>query len=512
MRLRRAPLAATLAAALATGGKASLRPAALGAQRIAPLPLPCRVPGADASSTLPRRIPSSLAVSIFASDSTDAAGELAGGLADAIASRIGESVPRLLVIGRRAQRRLVVVDSATARAMADSLGAAYVLSGRVSEGLTGRTVSFTLYNGATGRALMYRTLPHDSAHVMLVEQNVSTQVATQLVGTTKPSERRALERLTVVNGKAYDWFVRGNGARDVWAFARAARYFREALRLEPSFAAAYGELALADAELLQQGVGSSAAGDLMMELRVATNHALQLDSTSSLSWRAAAQSRWLEGRPVVIWRRAFDRAIALDPGDPAAIEDYGLALLRIGDRDAGRPLLERALNLEPGRAQPIAALASLAVSDHRDANACALLNDAIVGDVLFAPAWAQRAVVRARHGDLRYAWADAETATQLGDGHLGESAGAMVDMLARDTSRARERLNNEWSQVKAAGAVGVVDGTSIARAMLAAGESIRALDVLELARPRGAWFVAALRDPVFDSIRGDKRFLALTAK
>ena len=505
--MRAAPIAA-LAAALAGG---AVVPHAVAAQRIAPLPKPCHVDGVELAH-LPPRIPNSLAVSIFASDSTDAAGELAGGIADAIANRLGTSISRILVIGRRAQRRLVVVDSITARAMADSLGATYVLAGRVSNGLRNRTVAFTLYNGATGRAMMYRTLPHDSAHVMLVEQNVSAQVATQMLGKLRPAEQRALDRVPQVNAKSYDWFVRGQGARDVWDFNRAAGYFREASRLDRSFAPAYAELALADAEILQRGVNSTVAADIVFELRSAASHAVSLDSTSSLSWRAEAQSRMAQGRPTAMWRRAYERAIAVDPRDPSAFEDYGLALIRTGDREAGRPLLERALTLEPGRAQPIAALAGLAVSDHRDASACSLLNEAIVGDVLFAPAWAQRAVVRARHGDLRFAWADAETATQLGGGHLGESAGAMVDLIARDTSRARDRLNNEWTQVKQAGAVGVLDGTSIARAMLAAGQSARALDVLELATPRGPWLLAALRDPAFDSIRNNERFRAITAR
>ncbi len=483
-----------------------------GAQRIAPLPKPCRVGGADPGTSLPPRIPGSLAVSVFASDSTDPAGELAGGLSDAIANRIGTSVQRILVMGRRAQRRLVVGDSVTARAMADSLGASYVLAGRVTQGMRGRTVAFTLYNGVTGRALMYRTLPHDSAHVVLVEQNVSSQVATQILGKLKPNEQKALDRVPNVNGKAYDAYVRGQGARDLWAFGRATEYFRDAARTDRTFGAAYAELALADAEILQRGLSSNATADVTFELRSAASHAIALDSTSSLSWRAQALALLSDAKPTAMWRRAYERAISLDPRDPAALEDYGLALVRTGDREAGRPLLEKALTYEPGRAQPIAALASLAVYDHRDGSACSLLNQAIIGDVLFAPAWAQRAVIRAEHGDLRFAWADAETATQLGAPHLGESAAAIVDLFARDTAHARDRLYGEWSQVKAAGAVGVVDGAAIARAMIAAGQATRALDVLELARPRGPWFVAALRDPAFDTIRGDRRFLALTAK
>jgi TolB-like protein len=223
-----------LAAALVA---AALIPGAAEAQRIAPLPKPCHVEGTELLH-LPPRIPGSLAISIFASDSTDADGELAGGIADAVANRIGSAIPRILVIGRRAQRRLVVADSLGARAMADSLGATYVLAGRVSEGIRGRTVGFTLYNGVTGRALMYRTLPHDSAHVMLVEQNVSAQVASQILGKLKPQEQRALDRVPDVTSKAYDLYVRGQGARDVWNFGQAADYFRQATRFARSLAPA----------------------------------------------------------------------------------------------------------------------------------------------------------------------------------------------------------------------------------------------------------------------------------
>src|ERR1043166_937135 len=133
---------ASLAAALVL----AIHPVASPAQRIAPLPLPCHMPGVDAARTIYPRIPQSLAVSVLQSDSTDAAGEYALGVGDAIAARIGAAVPRVFVTGRRAQRRLTVTDSSTARAMSDSLGAAYVLAGRLSQGIRGRTISLTLYN------------------------------------------------------------------------------------------------------------------------------------------------------------------------------------------------------------------------------------------------------------------------------------------------------------------------------------------------------------------------------
>ena len=46
-------------------------------------------------------------------------------------------------------------------------------------------------------------------------------------------------------------------------------------------------------------------------------------------------------------------------------------------------------------------------------------------------------------------------------------------------------------------------------ALIALGDTPRALDVLEAVHPRGPWYSAALRDPVFDKARSTSRFRAL---
>jgi TolB-like protein len=200
----RAQAGVVLAAALVAG---VLVPGAAEAQRIAPLPKPCHVEGTELLH-LPQRIPGSLAISIFASDSTDADGELAGGIADAVANRIGSAIPRILVIGRRAQRRLVVVDSLTARAMADSLGATYVLAGRVSEGIRGRTVGFTLYNGVTGRALYIATLAPRLRPRGAVGRGVGAVASTSEAQTAESAPSTAAD----VNAKAFAWPFAGRRA------------------------------------------------------------------------------------------------------------------------------------------------------------------------------------------------------------------------------------------------------------------------------------------------------------
>ena len=120
-----------------------------------------------------------------------------------------------------------------------------------------------------------------------------------------------------------------------------------------------------------------------------------------------------------------------------------------------------------------------------------------------------RGVLRARHRDLRYAWADAETASRLGNGFLGESASAIIDLISRDTSRAKERLTDLWQTVRNQGTINARDGRALAAALITIGDMPRALDVLESVHPRGPWYAAALRDPAFDKARGMARFRAL---
>jgi Tfp pilus assembly protein PilF len=139
------------------------------------------------------------------------------------------------------------------------------------------------------------------------------------------------------------------------------------------------------------------------ELRFSAARAITLDSASSLAWLAAARSRMLSGRPAAASSEAFDRAVALDPASPMVLGEYGKMLAQGGDRARAVAVLQRARSLDPGHGEISMSLGELAMADHRDAEACTLLNQAIFDDALLAPAWALRALVRARHDDLRFA-------------------------------------------------------------------------------------------------------------
>jgi len=494
-------------------GLAALLPGlSLAQQRMAPLPPDCSVPGSSAIN-VGRHTPQATSLAVLPLSIGAGAGPLAflsDGLPNGVANRVAVAVPRMSVVGRRVHRRREPATPAEVRSLGLELGARYLLGGSVT-GKPGETrVTLSLYETTNGVQVWHRVYIYDSTGVLPVEQSASMEVAARVAGAPSAGERLRLSRVPTAHHAAYEWALRGDAETD--DPIRAADAYRNALKSDSGFADGYARLAIVDATLLETGaVSRENVRVVQKELRFAAARAITIDSMSALAWLAEARSRVLGGRPAAASSQAFERAAALDPTSPVVQREYGRMLALAGDRDHATAVLQRARSLDPAQGEVLMSLGELALTDHRDGEACTLLNQAIYYDALLAPAWALRAQVRGRHDDLRYAWADAETAVRLGNPFLGESAGALIDLIARDTVRARERLQNLWERVQAHGAVGVREGRAIAVALLATHQPKRALDVLEAVRATGPWYAATLRDSHFDSVRNEARFRALAS-
>jgi hypothetical protein len=147
----------------------------------------------------------------------------------------------------------------------------------------------------------------------------------------------------------------------------------------------------------------------------------------------------------------------------------------------------------------------------RQLEPAARLIDSIVGITRSEPAvYALRARVNAARGDLRAAWADAEIAERLGDRWSAQTIIAMLEARVGERRAARERLALLVKSRSASVPLRVDEGTEIAIAYLALGETKLALDALERVRDDGT-LGAALHDRAFDRIRANDRFEAIAA-
>jgi TolB-like protein len=483
------------------------------AQRSAPLPPPCSFGGsANVAVKRPYVGLPTLDVMWFSSlEEGSSPGVFGDGFRQALARRLSSGAFRIGVIEDAVHRPATSGDAATVLSVASRAGAKYALAGVPSVGANGALrVTAALFEIPQKNPVWRRSFPWDSAGTLALEQAIAIEVATKILGKLTPKERELLAAAPTKKGDAYDALLRGDADFLAGAADSAAVDYVTALKIDPRLGDAQAKLALANVELYQNGDEPRGAfARLVRQARAAADQARTLDPASAITWLAEARVRMAEGQPVQEWRRAFEHALTLDPRNASVLEEYGLAMATTDDRAAARGLLQRVSAVTSGRARTSTALAELALADGHDAEACADLNDAINNDALYAPAWALRGVLRAKHRDLRYAWADAETATRLGNGFLGESGSAIIDLMARDTTRARERLTDLWQMVRNDGTINARNGRALASALVALGDTPRALDVLESIHPRGPWYASALRDAAFDKARTTARFRAL---
>ena len=171
----------------------------------------------------------------------------------------------------------------------------------------------------------------------------------------------------------------------------------------------------------------------------------------------------------------------------------GGALSRIQDRD--RDESER--------------LVEEAESEIRDGvpvHACQLLNAAIDRDARSAPAYALRSLVRARGGEMRAAFADAEVVTQLGRPLWGNSLRAVALRRTGDTTAARQQVRALLSQVRRRpGPLPFWDARFLAIALTEMNDWNGAQSILRRIDPRDPRLAWIRRDPTLQPPSEDRR-------
>ena len=154
-----------------------------------------------------------------------------------------------------------------------------------------------------------------------------------------------------------------------------------------------------------------------------------------------------------------------------ALADAAIALLRSRQPDAARRMIDSALAMSPTDPE----------------------------------AYALRARANAARGDLRGAWADAEVAERLGDDWQAQTLIASFEARVGETRAAKDRLAFLVKRIPAKVPFTAKQGSQLALAYVATGDTKRALSALLRTRDDGS-LAASLKDPGFDPIRGEPRF------
>jgi TolB-like protein len=132
------------------------------------------------------------------------------------------------------------------RSIATQLGVAYVLEGSVRKSGDHLRVTAQLVNSLDGSQLWSQGYDRDLNDVLKMQDEIATKVVRALQIEVNPNG--TAYRRTLGNTEAYTLYLKGLHAFDRYdqqGLDRAVSYFQQALALDPSFAAAAGELAYA---------------------------------------------------------------------------------------------------------------------------------------------------------------------------------------------------------------------------------------------------------------------------
>ena len=229
----------------------------------------------------------------------------------------------------------------------EELGVGAVLTGEVSRTGTGHVVHLKLVDAHDGALMWARRYEAASTELPFVQSRMADDLARALRG-------RSSSRPLSANPVAYEQYLLGLRAfhqRSIQpAAARpllesAVSHFKEAIRLDPQFAAAYAGLANAQGSSIQRNMIEPAAGTVLVLENA--RKALELDPENAQAYRiiASVKSR-------VLWdfagaERDFERAIDLDPSDATTHQWYAAHLYSMGRYADARKEVDLAYGFDP---------------------------------------------------------------------------------------------------------------------------------------------------------------------
>jgi TolB-like protein/Tfp pilus assembly protein PilF len=450
-------------------------------------------------------------------DSNDA--YLADGLTEDIIGRLS-TIERLAVKSHHAVLRYRGSDLEDLAPVARALNVSYLVTGSIRRSGARLRVRAELVRAAGGIQVWGRQFEQAGTDLFAIQEAVAREVATGIVGRLLPNERAAVETRPTRDPAAYDHLLRGNfylAQRTALAVSRAIEEYEAAARLDPSYADALAHVPYGYALYLDWGwvlPGVPPESLLQRGLR-ATDRALQLDSLSSDAWMARGYlAAFADPRAFTGLREGFGRAIALNPRNAEAWHQLGAQVQTLGDDSSAVAADLQALALDPARPITLRNLGGIYRDQRRYPEALRWLDSALTADPAAGYVHLDRTYVLLHQGDTAGARASALLVERYMPPERAEVSALRVYLQAAtgDSAAARAGAEALARRVSGTAPVWMIPGIDVATALVAVGERGRCLDLLERLRPRGAMLWWRLRDPVWDPIRTEPRFLRLVAE
>ncbi len=384
----------------------------------------------------------------------------------------------------------------------------FVLEGTVQKQGDSLRIAASLVNTTDGFIAWSDMYDPPMRNMFSVQQGIAMSIATALEPRLAPRTQLLAERGTH-DDTAYEAYTRAAGfisRPGARSLRRAIDTLGWAVRRDSTFAKAFAATAQAYALLPTYTPGGTIDSAQLRGIAAATR-AIALDSTLADAYTARAtlyraSFRWDDAE------RDYRRAISIDPRDAESRRGLGETLLLQGRVTEALGQLRRATTLDQTSATGLASYAmALSIAGDQTAALAAARKAMVLDSTTFVTQLAL-GVVQAFSGHPDSALSPLEAAGSLGT-RRNPTSTAVNAMLAYSYARVGD-VQRAQAIAKAAAAAHSPDAAVIsAHALLGAGKTAGALAALDTAARAHAPLLSAesLAEPIFDSIRGDPKFL-----
>lgn len=239
-------------------------------------------------------------------------------------------------------------DEILAQDVANDLGVRYVLQGSLRKSGDRLRITAQLIDTANGNHIWAERYDRKLVEIFALQDEVTQSIVTALAIKLTTEEKRQLIVPVTHNFEAYDLFLQGQQhfkQRTVEANGLARAAYKRAIELDPTFARAYGALAVVLTHDFRQG-WTEAPNETLEQALVLARKAVALDKTSPQTYWALSF--------VYLYRKQFNEAVdAVEQAiqlTPNYADGYGLlAFISTfrGQSEEATAYIRRGIELNP---------------------------------------------------------------------------------------------------------------------------------------------------------------------
>jgi TolB-like protein/Flp pilus assembly protein TadD len=232
------------------------------------------------------------------------------------------------------------------RAIAEDLGARYVVGGSVRRFRDSVRVTVQLVDAETNRQVWGNTYKGKLDDIFDIQEQVAKQIVEALKLQLSFSEKLSLTKRQTVNAQAYDLYLRGQDY--LYRMTKrgteyAVQLFEKAIELDPRYAAAYAGCSCAYGQMYQWFSREEAYRDKAQELSF---KALMYDSMLSEAYTAMGLSYFIWGKFEEA-AASVTKAIELDADDFIAFWTLARIKFSRGELEEALKLFRRVIEIKP---------------------------------------------------------------------------------------------------------------------------------------------------------------------